>query len=351
LSVEKSSPKQLILWALGAFVLVWVLVKLKSILVLVLLSVLFAYVLDPAVGLLEKIRLPRATRLSRKIAVFVVVIISVVVVGTVLLIAVPRLADEVGSFALSFPEYASKARELFLQVTPRLLERNLPPSVAASIEREMSGAIASVAGFVARRLYSVVSTIIQILSLLVIPAMSVYLLIDGKDLKETLVRRISAEKRERFERLLSDINEALSSYVRGQAIVCLSMGVACGIVFSILGLPYSLLLGVTAGLMEAVPIVGFVTILILACLSGLSSSIGLAIAGGISYVVTNQLIGWMLTPRVMGRHMKLHPLLVLLSIMCGIQLAGFVGAVLALPVAATGRVVLNSFLSREGVDI
>ncbi|MDI6807846.1 MAG: AI-2E family transporter [Candidatus Eisenbacteria bacterium] len=348
MSIEKSSARNLVLWALGAFLLIWLLVKLKGILVLVILSVLFAYVLDPAVSLLERVKLTRGKRLSRKIAVFLVVLISVAIIGTALLIAIPRLAEEVASFAMSFPEYAFKARELLLQVMPRLLERNLPPSLVSSIENEISGAIASVGGLVARSLYSVVSTIIHILSLLIIPAMAVYLLIDGKDLKQILISRFSGGKRDRLEGIVDSLNVALSSYIRGQTIVCLSMGVACGIVFSILGLPYSLLLGVTAGLMEAVPIVGFITTLILTCLAGLSHSVGLAITGGILYIVANQVLGLVLTPRVMGRHMKLHPFLVLLSIMCGIQLAGFVGAVLALPVAASARVLLNSFLSQQG---
>src|SRR5205085_5604852 len=134
--------------------------------------------------------------------------------------------------------------------------------------------------------------------------------------------------------------------VRGQALVCVVLGIVMTVVLSILGFPVALLLGVIIGLAEIIPFVGFALAATGVALAGYSVSPGLAVVGLVSYVVVNNLLGYFVTPRLLGHAVKMHPFVVTVSILGGGALLGPAGGILALPAAAMVQAVLTDFASR-----
>ncbi|MFH0778046.1 MAG: AI-2E family transporter, partial [Candidatus Eisenbacteria bacterium] len=146
-------------------------------------------------------------------------------------------------------------------------------------------------------------------------------------------------------------DNALSSYVRGLAVVCFVMAGLATSGFVLLGLPHPLVLGLVAGACEAVPFVGFIVTSVVVATVGLSQSPWLSLEGFLVYAGLNQFLSYVVTPRVMAARMRLHPLTIILSVMVGAKLAGFVGVVLALPAVSVGRILfLRLVLGRVAVD-
>ena len=107
------------------------------------------------------------------------------------------------------------------------------------------------------------------------------------------------------------------------------------------------LLGVVAGVAEVVPFLGAIIATTAIALTGYSSSLGLAVIGAVAYLVINALIAALVTPRVMGQHLTMHPFVVTVSILAGASLLGPAGALLALPGAATLQALVESFATRR----
>jgi predicted PurR-regulated permease PerM len=133
----------------------------------------------------------------------------------------------------------------------------------------------------------------------------------------------------------------LRSYVRGQAIVCLVMAVLVGAALALLHHPAALLLGLLAGAAELIPYIGFMVAAIAIGLAGLSVSPFQALLGLAVYAGLNWVIGTVVTPRLMGRHLTMHPFVVTVSVLAGAKLLGPAGALLALPGAAVLQAVIG----------
>jgi predicted PurR-regulated permease PerM len=125
------------------------------------------------------------------------------------------------------------------------------------------------------------------------------------------------------------------------------MGVAAWIAFWALGLPASLLLGVVVGLAEIIPILGFWIASVAIVLAGWSVSPATAAWAFLAYLTLNQLVGVLITPRVMGRHMRMHPFVVTVSVLSGGALLGPAGAILALPLAAALQSLISEFAPKR----
>jgi predicted PurR-regulated permease PerM len=139
------------------------------------------------------------------------------------------------------------------------------------------------------------------------------------------------------------VDRALRAYVRGQAIVCLVTGVAVGAGLALLHHPAALLLGVLAGVAELVPYIGFMAVVLAISLAGASSG-PLAVLLGLGvYTGLNWSIGTLVTPRVMGRYLKMHPFVVTVSVLAGARLLGPAGALLALPVVAALQAIVGEW--------
>jgi predicted PurR-regulated permease PerM len=187
----------------------------------------------------------------------------------------------------------------------------------------------------------------QVFGLALLPVLAFYLLAEREAVHSSALRFVPVDLRPQAVRLLNAIDPALRAYVRGQSLVCLVIGTVMALALKLLGFPVTLLLGVTVAVAEVVPFLGFWIAAAAIALVGYSVSPGLALLGLGVYIVVNNLMGTLVTPRLLGREVKMHPFVVTVSILGGGVLLGPGGAILALPAAAMAQSVIAEFASRS----
>ena len=340
---ERAEDFSQVLVIAGGIALVGVLWLLRDLLVLVGAAVVLAYALDPPVSLLEKIPLGRGRRLPRNAAAAAVVLLLVVLAGWTLALVIPRLLSEMAHFIEKVPTLASSLLETIQrEAAYRGMSGTVDPLVqdlrtnSSDRLRELGGALTGVFP----KLFGGLGAA---LGFVLVPVLSLYLLAERDDVRNSLMRFIPESGHERLLRGEDALDRALKSYVRGQATVCGVMGVVVGLALALMGLPYALLLAVIVGIVEVLPIIGAVVASVAIALAGLSVSPALALLGLVAYVVINWAVGAFVTPRLMGHLLKMHPFVVTVSVLAGATLLGGAGAMLALPGAAAAQALVEEF--------
>jgi len=323
-------------------VAVWVAWMLRDLVMLVGFAALLAYALDPVVSWMERLALPGRRRVPHGVAAGLVVVLLVLVVGASLAASVPRLVQQMAGFASTAPETLARLEQnarAFLQAhggkafaTGAGSANDATTSLLATLQRASTPLLGRVAGSLG-----------GLAGVVLVPLFAVYMLADRDRARSAVLGFVPAERVPRAERLLDALDRALHAYVRGQALVCLAMGSAMAIVLTVLGVPVALLLGVVVGLAEIIPILGFWLAAAAIVLEGYSKTPGLALTGLAAYMVVNYLMGTFVSPRLLGRQVKLHPFVVNVSVIGGGMLLGPGGAILALPAAAMAKSLLDEF--------
>ena len=341
----QSSSARAAIIGVSLLIAAWFLWQLRSVLLLVGFAALLAFALDPLVAMIERIRTPWG-RTRRAIGAAVVMICLVAISAWVLISVMPRLARDLAHFVEGAP--ASLDR-LLLGVRTFAVDRGMTawlgplggesPMDAAELLRRSGGVLLSTVG-------AVFGSVGHLIGFALVPMLAFYLLAEREAVEVSALGFVPAEARPRAQQVIRATDRALRSYVRGQAVVCATMGLLTGILLAFLGLPVPALLGTVVACAEVIPILGFWTASVAVVLAGWGSRPELALYGWLGYLIINQLVNVFVTPRVMGRHMKLHPFVVTVSILAGGVLLGAAGAVLALPLAATIQSVVSEFAPR-----
>ena len=260
----------------------------------------------------------------------------------------PRLVAELGGFVHGMPEILQRlVFEVCAYAAARGLSAYLDPALegmrssAADWVQNLGAAALGWAGRLFRGLG-------QIPGLAVLPLLTYYLLAEREAVEKSALRFVPAHAHERLRDVLAAVDRALKSYVRGQALVSLIMGTSVGATLALLGLPLALLLGVLVGVAEVLPYLGFALAAVAIALTGYGVDPLHGLLGVAAYAVINWLIGTFVTPRVMGRHLKMHPFVVTVSVLAGAQLLGPAGAMLALPGAAVIQSLASEFALKQG---
>ena len=333
------SARNALLWtAVVVLVLVWV---LRDLVLLVGYSVLLAYALLPVVAAIERPLGRRGPHLPRAAAAAVVMLALVTIVGWLLALAVPRLGAQAARFISGAPDALAR---LVLGLRAFGAAHGLSPWLDPTVEdvrATLSGLLENLGGTLAGWAGRGLGGLGQVLGLALLPLLAFYLLAESTAVQVSALRFVPGGAHSEIVRLGGAVDRALRSYVRGQAIVCLVMGIAVGVGLVLLGSPVALLLGLLVAFAELVPYLGFTVAAIAIALAGLSVSPLHALAGVAAYFAINWLIGTFVTPRVMGRYLKMHPFIVTVSVLAGTQIFGPAGALLALPGAAMLQAVIG----------
>lgn len=329
--------------AVVTFFLLW---QLRNVMILVAFAVLLAYVLDPLVKAVERIRI-RGNCLPRPAAAAAVML--AIVIGTLWLMSwgLPRLAAELAGFVKGIPDNAER---LLLEARVWAGERGIRSYVDPAIQSvrdNLSGWLQSLGSTALGWVAKMFSSVGKILGLAVLPLLAYYLLAEREDVKASIMSFVPEAGQDRLHATLRAVDRALKSYVRGQALVSLIMGTTVGLALALLGFPAALLLGVVVAVAEVLPYVGFVVAVLAITLTGYGVDLVHALLGALAYTAINFLIGMLVTPRVMGRHLRLHPFVVTVSVLAGAELLGAPGAMLALPAAAVVQSLGEHFATRR----
>ncbi len=325
------------------------LIQLTEIVLIVLVAAILATGSAPAVHALERRRWTRRRRsMSRTAAIGVVYLgIVIVLVGLTGAIVTPLVIEAQG-FVENLPSNLAR-----LETSLQELQARYPwlPDLAGLVQRlpqEVSrlGRYFAPAAGVAFRVFGGIATVITVLVL------AFYMLVEGPVIKTGFLELFPRSERRQIAGTLEEVGAKFGSWLRGQLLLGLIIGVAAGVGMAVIGMPYAVLLGIVAGVTELIPVIGpvlgaipAVFIALVLSLAGVEpwGKLVLTIAW---YTLIQQTEGNILVPRVMKHAVGLSPLLTILALVIGAKLLGLVGALLAVPVAAALQVVVGSILER-----
>ena len=340
-----SAARQYRFWLVGFLLALIALYLLRAVLLPFVAGLALAYFLDPLCDRLEKWGCGRA------LATTIILIGFTIFVIAVLLLLIPLIQAQIVGLVASLPALVAG---LLARLEPllQLADEHLAPEEMSSVKSAISSQAGSIVQWIGTALAAVVTgslALVNILSLIFItPVVTFYLLRDW----DRLVARIDAclprQNADVIRAQARLIDQTLAGYARGQATVCLVLGVLYAAGLSLVGLDYGLIVGLLAGLLSFIPYVGTIT--------GFVTSMGLAFAQfsdplsiGLVFVIFligQVLEGYVLTPRLVGDRIGLHPVWVIFALLAGGALFGFVGVLLGLPAAAVVGVLIRFALGR-----
>jgi predicted PurR-regulated permease PerM len=300
-------------------------------------AAIVGYILLPLVALLQhRLSLPRTIA---ALAVFLALLAVVIGGGRVV---VPLAIDQVRELQRTLPSLIVNAQNTLAQTAHQLGLEDLNEIIVGF------AGINDVSQMIARGAVPLILGLGHfLLELLVFFIATFFMLRDAPRLLQWFRRLLPASQRNELIPLIAEVNTLLGRYVRGQVFLIFVMWTATFIGLSVLQVPFAFLLGLLTGVLEVIPIVGPITAGAIACLVALGhpapwqlSQLGYVAIVAIMYTILRHAEDYFVIPFVIGRIVKLHPAIVIFSLLTGGALFGLLGVILAVPVAATTRLVL-----------
>jgi predicted PurR-regulated permease PerM len=340
-----TTKQHLRFWLIGLALFLAALWILSGMLLPFVAALVIAYALDPWVDVLERVRLPRA------VATVIVLILFVLILIAVALLLVPVVNAQVVRLINVLPDYIQALRRIVEPLVKDLLNRLSP----ADVER-LRGAIGQYSGDVmglianlASKLFASGIALFDVLSIVFItPVVAFYLLRDWDRLVASVDRCLPVQHAETIHQQIREIDRTLAGFMRGQAMVCLGLGLFYAVALTLAGLDFGLVIGLLAGVLSFIPYVG--TIFGFVASTGLAlvqfpDLWSVAIVVGI-FIVGQAIEGNVLTPLWVGDKVGLHPVWVMFALLAGASLFGFLGVLVAVPVASVIGVLTRFALQR-----
>jgi predicted PurR-regulated permease PerM len=341
-----------ILALLGIALVLWFLYQVRDVLTPFLIAFILATLMDPVLDRLQRRGIPRALAVALTFGTFLAVFVG----GTILI--APLAISEGQQLATQLtPQkldaYLSNVRQTvdaFANQHLGLLERfHLPSTVTQALDEyqtEISSYLQALVGYV---FDAFSASMRRLIWLVIIPIVTLYVLVDIDRIRARAYYLIPEAHRETALSIATSVVAVFASYLRGLLLVCVGNGLTVGVLLGLFfRLPYSLILAVVAGVLYAVPYIGPVasiaTAALVAWTTGHSLAYTMSVAATVLFV--NIAFDYGITPRVLGRRTGLHPVVSIFALMVGGTLFGLMGMILAVPVAASGRVVLEHFYPR-----
>lgn len=333
--------RQFTFWLIAIIVFVALLYVLRPILLPFVMGLAIAYFLDPVADWLERLKVPRLAATTIILGVFALVFVLF------LLLLLPALGSQIAGFAERLPGYLTNLVQLVDTSGPDWLKEWIA-SNKASIEQQLTSFARDLAGWIAvvlQQIWSGSMAVLNVVSLLIVtPVVAFYMLNDWDRMIAVVDRWMPRDHADVLRDLARQIDDALAGFVRGQGSVCLILGIFYAVSLSIVGLNFGMLIGLISGLISFIPYVGSIT--------------GFVIAGGVALVqfppdwisvglvlglfVAGQFVeGNFLSPKLVGDRVGLHPVWLMFALFAFGYLFGFVGLLLAVPLAAAIGVLLR----------
>lgn len=315
--------------------LIYLAYRVRRILIPFALAVLIAYLLNPLVNLLQKKKVPR------EIAILAVYLSVFGVIAGAVTIGVPIIMDELNSFGKAVPRLTSEVQGIIYDAQARYSRFAIPEPIKDIFDQKIAHIEEQLISMISSLAQGVVGVFSHFFSLLIAPVFAFYLLADSGSMKRGLMEILPTRWRNDVQALSIDINEIFSKYLRGHLTVCGIVGLLTGIGYAVIGLDYAFLLGIFAGFADLIPYFGPLVGAAPALLLGLLHSKIMALKVIIVVIIIQQLENSVISPKILGDSLGLSPLLVIVALMAGGELYGLWGLLLAVPVTAIMKCVLN----------
>jgi predicted PurR-regulated permease PerM len=327
---------RLILIVLAAAAGALVLYRVDRVVLVLILAVFFAYLVAPLVEYAQRalraVRTP--PRLSRGLAIGIVYVLIAGGVWAGAAMLLPTVAEQIDDAVAQAPGYAQSLRTWETGWSRAYARLRLPVDVRRRIDQSLLDAADRAAASVRDTLIAGLGIVWYLPWLVLIPVLAFFLLKDAESLRQIALEALPPRFRGRGYRMFEELNTTLAAYMRAQVLACLLIGSVCGLGFAALGVPYAVLLGVLAGILEFVPLVGpFVLAVIAGLVSALHAPM-LAFWSTGFLLIVRVIEDYVVYPRLVGHGIDLHPLAVIVAVLAGFELGGVAGIFLAIPAVA-----------------
>ncbi|MBU1625780.1 AI-2E family transporter [bacterium] len=334
----------IVLIILSLFVFLYL---LRSTLMPFLIAFMIAYILDPAVDFFERRKLPR------DVGIIIVFLFIIILIVTFVLLVYPTVQSEFSFLFKKFPEYVDQISTKLIPSIENRFNIRVPRKLPELFEKiqnnipllkDVGNKLAEpMKNFFLKAFSGAFNLIMTIVNLFIIPVFTYYLLKDFDKITTSMNNYIPFAYRTVLNRIMGNIDEALSSFIRGQITVCLILGALYSIGLLILKVPLAVVIGMTAGIANIVPYLGL-------CI-GIVPAMGFAVLEHLDwqhplgvivvFILVQFLEGTIITPKIVGDKLGLNPVAVLLGILVFGNIFGFFGILLAVPLTAIFKVIFK----------
>ena len=328
--------------AVFILLLVALLYLIRETLVVFVVALLFAYLLWPLVKLLDR-WLPGRSRVPALTIVYLSLVVLLIVIG----IAVgSHVVQQANALAARLPELLSKLEPPILPpFSPSALPLKI--TVISTLQQQLANHSRDILALLSNTALGVISRAGNLIFIVLVPILSFFFLKDGREILSSVLGILAeGARRDMVERIAADLHVLLAQYMRALVLLGIVASLAYGLFFSIMGVPYGILLAAVAFPLEFVPMIGplggAVIVLLVAGLSGSTHLLGIFV-----FLVAFRFFqDYVVSPRLLSAGMKLHPLLVIFGVLAGASIAGVAGSFLSVPVLATLRIVYRQLLTK-----
>ena len=312
-----------ILFAIFSLLACWFFYQIRTIIVLVFVSLLLAFTISPLVDKIQRLKIPRM------MAIFLVYILVIGIFSSFLSVLIPALIEQTATLT----ENLSGA----VQYLPLI-----------KIDwQAVTGQIEMIARNAVGLLRLVISAASNVLTVLTILVLTFYFIYEKENFGRYINQLFDGYKKEKVNRLIERLDSVLGGWLRGQIILMFIVGLMSFIGLSLLGLNYVLPLSLLAGLLEFIPNLGPALSAIPAVIVGFTISPVMGLGTFLLYLIIQQVENYVIVPQVMKRVTGIHPLVSLLCLMVGGKIYGFVGMLLAIPIFLLVRTSIEEFWLKD----
>jgi predicted PurR-regulated permease PerM len=309
-----------------------------------LISIFLAVALSPPVNWM-------AQRMRRGLAITLVYLGLLAVPLLLMALIVPPLVNEGNNFAENVPNYARDVTD-FVQDNPRLRELNEDYDITGQLEKEaakLPERLGGAAGTLRDVGFGIINSAFALITILVLTA---FLLSNGRRWTDTIIRMRPPEEQHRLRRSLDHMATAVGGYVAGALTIALIAGIVTYIVLSILGVPFRAPLAVIAGLFSLIPLVGATIAAVLIGVVTLFENFPTAtIIWAVWAIVYQQFENHVIQPQIQKRTVHVHPFITIVAVLFGATLLGVLGALVAIPIAASIQILLREYVDMRTLSI
>jgi len=342
-----SLQRQVLFWLAALFVLALFLYIFSPILLPFVAGMAIAYALDPLADWLER------RGLSRLWATLVILLLFAVIVALLLITLLPALVNQLVGLAGRLPDFVGWISERLQPLLQSRFAQQLgidPDSLGESL-RPLASQAAGWISAVLIGLWSGGQAMLSIVSLLVVtPVVAFYLLYDWDRMVGHVDALLPRDHAPTIRRLSGDISQTIAAFVRGQGLLCIILGVFYAVALVAIGLNFGLLIGLMAGLLSFIPfvgsLVGFATSVIVAAVQFWPDQWIWIVVTAVVFIAGQFIEGNILQPRLVGNSVGLHPVWLMFALLAFAMLFGFVGTLIAVPVAAAIGVLVRYAVQR-----
>ncbi len=309
--------------------------RVRIIFIPFILAFFIAYLLNPMVEYVESRKVPRG------LAILLVYMVVFAVGTSIMVFGVPYILEEFNRLGHVIPRLTSEIKGIITDIEGSYSRFRLPQGIRAVIDERIKQGEDLLINMVRAAADSMVKLFSYLLGLIIAPFFAFYMLKDAEQIKNSFTLTIPRRYRSDVMAVLRDLDDIISGFFRGHVTISVIVGVMTGLGMYLAGVDFAFIIGLIAGIAELVPYLGpFITAVPAVSLALLVSK-KTAFYAIIIILIVQQLENAVISPKILGKSLGLHPLVVIFALLAGGELYGFAGVLLAVPAAAALKVILR----------